>query len=134
MKNMQHILLYSDTYGVRLCLAFASLIWAVLLLWNGDTFVRETYSVMRQFAPEEVWGIAFLVHSLGTFYSLFWEEESSKVFVVDAVLGCVLFTTSAVSMLVAVYPPPAAISSEIVAAMASWWVFVRWNINNNKKG
>jgi hypothetical protein len=32
-------------------------------------------------------------------------------------------------MLMSVYPPPAAISAEIAAAFASWWVLVRFSVD-----
>lgn len=127
MDKIKNILLYNDLSTIRLFLAMSSIVWGILLFWQGDTFARPTYHVMGLIADELVWGGLFFIQGIVALYSLITEKETELVFFIDALLGCVLWTGSCIAMLMSVYPPPAAISAEITAAISSWWILVRYN-------
>lgn len=129
MKRVKQVLLESDLDSTRFFLALAATLWGVLLFWPDDTFSRQTYSVMKSIASEWVWASAFLVQGLLAFWSLFKSRNTIPFFLLDVLLGCVLWSSSCIAMLVSVYPPPAAISAEISAAFASWWVLVRYSLD-----
>jgi len=93
------------------------------------TFNRSTYSIMAKIASEEVWAVAFGVHSLLLIVSLFVRRHTILFF--DVIFGSLLWTVAVICMLFAVYPPPAAISSEVSSAIASWWILLTYDNNNN---
>lgn len=124
--RLKFLFLTASTDTVNLFLCVSSLLWAALLLWPGHTFDRPTYSMMGQLAPEVAWGIAHLIHSLAGLYALFLGRNNRTLFALDPVLGCFLWTTSAIAMCLSVYPPPAAIAPHIIGAFASWWLLVRY--------
>jgi hypothetical protein len=131
-RRYLHILFQSDLEATRLMLAWGAVFWAVMLFWPGDTFSRPTYTIMGSYASEHVWAAAFLLQGVVMMYSLICGYKSRITLVVDAVLGCILWTVSCLCMLASVYPPPAAISAEICAAVASWWVLVRYHLPPEK--
>ena len=127
LKTRLNLVLWgSDLIATRFFIATASLIWGFLLFWPGETFGRPTYDMMAKFASEPVWAILFTLHGVLSLYALLYNIKSKSLLVFDGVLGCLLWTGSCVAMLLSVYPPPAAISAEIVTAFASWWVLVRY--------
>lgn len=134
-ERLHHIMWRSDLEATRFSLALGSILWAGLLFWPGQLFSpeRQTYSVMSAIAPELVWATLFLVQGVAMFYSLVWGYKSSALFLSDAVLGCALWTTSTLACFVAhyqslsTYQPPAAMSYEVMGALASWWCLVRYS-------
>lgn len=139
--RLLHIMWYSDLEATRLSLAFGSFLWAALLLWPGDLFTptRATYTLMAQMASEEVWAAAFLVQGSTMLYSLLWGYKSRLTYIVDAMLGCALWTASTFACFLShyqsmsTYQPPAAMSYEVIAALASWWVLVRYSLPKKVK-
>lgn len=131
-ERLRFILWQTDLVGTRFFLAFGAIWWGILLLWEGETFSRPTYSLMATFASETVWGILFLLQGILAGIGLVLNKNNKPLFILDALLGCVLWTVSCLAMLWAVSPPPAAISSEISAAFAAWWVLVRYKVGDNK--
>lgn len=65
-------------------------------------------------------------------YSLLWGYKARWSFVLDALLGCILWTGSTLACFLAhyksiyTYQPPAAMSYEVIAAVFSWWHLVRY--------
>lgn len=116
-------------------LAVGSLLWAALLFWPGPLFTpaRTTYNLMSAMAREEIWGALFLLQGVVMIYSLLWGYRSKLSFVLDALLGCVLWTASTAACFIAhyhsieTYQPPAAMSYEVMGALASWWCLVRYS-------
>lgn len=139
-SRIAHIMWQSDLEATRFALAMGSLLWALFLFWPGELFnpSRTTYVVMAEIAPEGCWAAAFLVQGIVMLYSLLWGYRSKLSFVADALLGCVLWTTSTAACFIAhyhslaTYQPPAAMSYELVGALASWWCLVRYSLE--KKG
>jgi hypothetical protein len=84
---------------------------------------------------ETVWAVMFLAQGAATLWDVYTRGRMpfAATFVAN-LAGCALWTGSCVAMLFAVYPPPAAISMEIIAAYQSWWVFARTFVDwKNKK-
>ena len=65
-------------------------------------------------------------------WSLIYGYRSKALFVLDALLGAFLWSVSCWSMLLSVYPPPAAIAAELTSAVASWWMIVRYQIGDER--
>lgn len=131
----------------RLLLCMGSLTWAMLLGLPSDIFVpgRTTYTLMAAVAPERVWALAFLVHSIWGLYTLSTGVRNHVALTMDALLGCVLWTGSTLLCFAAHwpyhltgftnqlfnYPMPAAMSGELWVAVASWWHLVRYWAEEN---
>lgn len=140
-NRIKHILWCSDLEATRFGLAIGSLLWAVLLFWPGTLFTpeRTTYRLMAEVAQEEVWALAFLIQGFAMLYSLLWGYKSRISFTLDALFGCVLWTTSTLACFIAhyksiyTYQPPAAMAYELIGAMFSWWHLVRYSYQNKKQ-
>lgn len=123
--NANRIFWKSETEAIKLYIAMASLLWSFLLFWPGDTFSRPTYKLMAEFGSETTWAILFLVQGLAGLIVLLFKCKRTALAVLDSILGCILWTGSCMAMILSAYPPPAAISAEIVAAWFSWWLLLR---------
>lgn len=134
LKNVDHVMWRSDLLTTRFTLAIAALVWATLLLWPGQLFTpaRQTYHFMSEIASEEVWGALFALQGVVMIYSLIFNKINRYMWVLDGVLGCVLWTTATVACFAShwiigvSYSPPAAMSAEVALALASWWHLVRY--------
>ena len=148
VRTICSILIKDKMDITRLGLIFGSLLWAVLLLLPVELFPtaaqiaagkgRTTYALMATVATERFWGMAFLTNAIFSSLSLFCGIRSRITLLLDGVLGCLLWTGSTLLCFAAYwphnvglweaiisYPPPAAMSGEIVMAFYSWWHMVR---------
>lgn len=128
--RLRHMLMYGDLSMAKLILSLASILWALLLFWPGDTFgpTRTTYSLMAHWMSEMTWGALFLVHGVLSFWAILWCRNDAWLVIGDCVLGALLWTCSCSLMMFAYLPnnpPPAAISAEIILAILSWWFLIR---------
>ena len=115
----------SDLIATRLLLAFSEFLWAVMLLWPGDTFWRPTYHLMAALAPENVWACAFGITSCLQFRIVLGSRQHTLWAHYFALWNSLLWAVVVGSMLLSVYPPPAAIAGEISLTIAAAWVWVR---------
>ena len=122
---MSRVLFDSDLIITRLMLGFSELLWAILLLWPGDTFSRPTYHVMSEIASEEMWALVFLVTGAVQFTIVGMEHFHSTFARYFAAWNAALWTFVVVGMFLSVYPPPAAISGEVALMFAAVWIWIR---------
>jgi len=115
----------TDLTGVRLCLALSEFLWAIMLLWIGDTFGRPTYLGMSHVMREEGWALLFLVSGTIQISIVMQDDYHSRFARYFAGYNAVLWTFVVTSMLMSIYPPPAAISAEITMALVATWIWVR---------
>jgi len=125
IKAVSRVLWDSDLIASRVTLAMSEFFWAVMLLWPGDTFTRPTYSHMAMVISEEAWGILFLISSTTQLTIVLLDDLHSKFARYFAGWNAVLWGYTVFSMLLSVYPPPAAIGGEIALAFAALWIWVR---------
>ena len=121
MTKFWYTIFSYDLSAIRLVLFLSSILWGILLLWPGETFNRPTYEMMSMVMRETFWGIAFLIHGI----TGFWSSSSTKLMYANNLLGSFLWLGSSILMLFSVYPPPAAISGELILSLASVWLFIR---------
>lgn len=134
MERARFALLCSDMLATRLWLAFGSLIWAALLFWPGDLFdgTRQTYVVMARMGSETLWASMFLLNGAAALVTLLLPVRNRLLLVLDAFLGCALWTAATLACFSAhfngwsTYNPPAAMSAEVVAMLASWLHLIRY--------
>ena len=115
----------SDLVATRMVLAMAEWVWAILLLWPGETFDRPTYKLMAHVMPEEAWALAFALMAVTQTTIILTESFHSLYAKAFAGINAVIWLFVVASMLLSVYPPPAAISGEIALALAAVWIWVR---------
>ena len=115
----------SDLVASRVSLAIAEALWGIMLGWPGDTFSRPTYRIMAHIANEEAWAIIFLL-SASTQITIVMMESFHTAFArYFAAWNATLWVVIIVSMLLSVYPPPAAIAGEIALTMSACWIWLR---------
>ncbi len=122
---ISHAIFDTNLTGVRLCLALSEFLWAIMLLWVGDTFGRPTYLGMAHVMREEGWALLFLVSGTIQVSIVMQEDYHSRFARYFAGYNAVLWTFVVTSMMMSVYPPPAAISAEITMALVATWIWVR---------
>lgn len=145
---LKYILMRDSTLMTRMGLAVGSLLWSIQLALPIELFPpaaqlavgkgRTTYSIMAV-VPENVWAILFLIHAIWSLYTILTGVRNVVTLAADGVLGCILWTGSTLACFAAYwphelpfldalahYPPPAAMSGEVVMALFSWWHMIRF--------
>ena len=120
-----HALFDTDLTAIRLSLAMSEFVWAVMLLWAGDTFSRPTYTLMARVMVEEGWAVLFLLSAVIQLSIVAMEDYHSRFARYFAAYNAALWGFVVVSMLLSVYPPPAAVSAEVTSALFAGWIFIR---------
>lgn len=124
-KSLSRILWESDLTGSRFTLALGEFFWAIMLLWPGDTFGRPTYTHMASIMIEEYWGLVFLVSSVIQLSIIVKNQQHTLWAWYFAGWNCFFWGYTVWSMLVSVYPPPAAIGGEIAMAFCAGWIWLK---------
>lgn len=151
-KHLMYDLAFeSDLKAIRFMLGLGALLIGLGFLWPVPVFPteaqltagtgRHTYTLMAQMAPEWVWGTAFLLQGLIMTWSLILDYRNKYLLWFDACFGSLLWTLAIGACYLAYWPgvdnfmsyrPPAIMGGEVAAALASWWVFVRYNIGDRR--
>ena len=125
LDGMSRALFDSDLIASRLALFIAEALWAVMLLWPGDTYDRPTYSEMSKLAPELVWALAFGISAVLQICMVMYQLCGRTWAHTFAAWNAALWCASVVLMLKGVYPPPAAIGGEVALAASALWIAIR---------
>ena len=133
-EKLYHLFNETDLIATRFMLSLGSLFWGAMLLFPGETFSRPMFTVLSEVMPEIFWGILFLISGFAGLYSLFCGYVKKILIVIDSLLGCFLWTSITIGMLLSAFTvgnnssAPAAASPAIVLAMESWWILIRYPI------
>lgn len=141
-SRLKYLLWKADLEMTRLVLAVGSILWALLLLLPGQLFTQErtTYLIMSKIGSEVTWGVLFLLQGLVMLYSLLYGYRSKVYFCVDALLGCILWTTATLACFAShyhgwvTYKPPAAMAYDLIGVLTSWWCLVRYSLEKEQVG
>lgn len=125
LKTLTRILWDTDLIASRFTLAVGEFAWAVMLLWDGNSFDRPTYAHMALVMNEEIWGLVFVFSGVTQLSILLLNDFHSKFARYFAGWNSMLWSYTVWSMLASVYPPPAAIGGEIALALAALWIWIR---------
>ena len=125
VARLAEVLFDTDLVGVRVTLACAEVLWAITLLWPGDTFARDTYALMRAMMSESLWGLLFALTAWTQWSLVIIGDFRCRFARYFAAWNALLWLTVTATMYLSVYPPPAAISGETALALAACWIFVR---------
>jgi len=115
----------SDLVSSRITLAIAELAWAIMLFWPGETFNRPTYTMMSHVAPELAWSFIFLITAFFQFTIVALDDYHSVFSRYFAAYNAGMWLFVVGSMLVSVYPPPAAVGGEIALMFTAVWIWLR---------
>ena len=115
----------SDLIASRITLALGEFFWAIMLLWTGNTFGRPTYTHMASVMSEEAWGLIFLISCFTQLTIVLMDDLHSRFARYFACWNALLWSYTVVSMLLSVYPPPAAIGGEMAMALSAIWIWLR---------
>lgn len=130
----------ADLIATRMTLALAEVLWAILLWWPGEIFDRAAYAGMHSVMGEHAWGLVFALSAAtqaGIVAMGHCNWGYARVF---AGWNCVLWFYVVGSMLLSVYPPPAAIAGEIAMTVCAFWVWMRpillcaWTARSHREG
>ncbi len=119
------LIFFSDLHATRFTLGLAETIWAITLLWEGDTFTRPTYTQMSHVMTEEAWGFVFILSAVTQFGIVLKGDYHSRFATYFAGWNAALWMFVTISMYMSVSPPPAAISGEAALTFAAAWVWIR---------
>jgi len=125
MNSLSKALWDTDLVGVRVTLSLAEFLWALMLFWPGDTFGRPTYRLMEQTLPELAWACLFLVSAILQISIVLRQEYHTEFARSFAGWNACMWAYCIGSMLLSVYPPPAAIGGEIALSVSAGWVWLR---------
>lgn len=124
-RALSHALFDSDLIATRITLTVAELLWSVMLLWPGDTFARPPYEVMGVIAREECWAVVFALSAVTQFTIVMQQDYYTRWAHYFSAWNALLWSTAVISILLSVYPPPAAIGGEIALALGASWIWAR---------
>ncbi len=125
LNSICHALFDTEMVIIRIALAVSSWLWSALLFWPGDTFGRPTYLGMSHVMSEEAWALVFLFDAVAQITIVLQQDFHSRFARYFAGFNAALWVYVVGSMLVSVYPPPAAISAEITMAIFAFWIWIR---------
>ena len=125
LRALSRALWDTDLVGVRLTLFIGEMFWAVMLFWPGDTFGRPTYRLMEVTMSEMAWAGVFLLSAITQLTIVLLEDFHSTFARYFAGWNACLWAYCVGSMLLSVYPPPAAIGGEIALMVSAIWVWAR---------
>lgn len=125
LQGISRALWDSDLIASRVSLSIAEFMWATMLLWPGDTFGRPTYKIMSHVMNEEAWGLILLLSAATQITIVMVENFHGYCARLFASWNACLWVFLVLSMLLSVYPPPAAIGGEMALALAAVWIWIR---------
>lgn len=141
-SRLAYLFWRSDMEMTRFGLALGAVVVGLLLLWPGQLFTegRTTYLLMGKIMPEVCWGSLFVVQGVVMIYSLLYGYRSKIFFVVDALMGCVLWSSMVLLCFMShfiyssgEYQPPAAMGYDLVGTFMSFWHLVRYSLERKPK-
>lgn len=150
--RLMHIAFGSDLLAVRFYLAVGAIFVGLGFLWPSTIFpnpesmtagARATYLYMAKLLPEWAWGGLFFTQGATMLWSLLAGHRSRWLLWLDAVFGCVLWSTAILSCYAAYWPGwshlfdykmPAIMGGELATVIASWWVLVRYSFDDERDG
>ena len=125
ISSISKVMWDTDLIASRMTLALSEFFWAMMLFWPGDTFERPTYSHMATIMNEEMWGILFLVSAVTQITIVLNNTIHSAFARYFAGWNAILWVYTVTSMILSVYPPPAAIGGELALSLGAVWIWLR---------
>ena len=125
INTLTEVLWDSELTSSRVLLSMGELFWGIMLLWEGETFNRLPYERMSGIMEENSWAFVFLLSSIIQLYIVMIDKYHSRFSRYFACWTAVLWSYVSVSILLSIYPPPAAIGGELALAISAIWIWIR---------
>jgi hypothetical protein len=125
LLSLSRALWDSELIATRISLFLAELLWAVMLIWPGDTVDGDDYALMHIIAQEGFWAVIFTTTAMLQLLIVLTDNLHSKFARYFAAWNAFLWLYVSFSMLFTVYPLPAAIAGNIALAFAACWICIR---------
>lgn len=137
MHKMLWIARYGDTSPATIASMLSAFLWAICLLFPGDTIARPTYRHMGEVAVETTWIGVFLFIGVSQAWRLSVGRKGEGkigdiINLSIKVIAATVWTYVAIACLIAQYPPAAAMADCIVIAGGCWWDFARYEVTPSK--
>lgn len=120
----------SDSTSVRFVLMMAELIWAITLLWPGETFERPVYAAMAALFNENIWGMALLATAFGQLALIIYGRYNNVPSLIFAAWNVLLWWFIVIGMYDSVGP---LISGEVALAIAASWILCKTGTNRKER-
>lgn len=134
-EKLQKILAGLFSYspiGIKYAVACASLLWGIILLLPNEAYTITLFDGMNHLLAENQWGLLFLFHGLISFFCTITHKKDLVAFVLDVTYGMILWTTVTVALVVSSKIIPAHLSAQIVLAICTIWLFIRFNLQKGQ--
>lgn len=128
LRKILQILFEPHPEGTRYTIAFASILWGVLLLLSNEAYSIPLFRAMSTLMPEIAWGLMFVLHGILALFFLFSNKKNIWAFIFDVTYGMLLWTTATVSLIVSSVIIPAHLSAQIILSLCTLWLFIRFNL------
>lgn len=118
----------ADTSTIRLILAWASLLYGLVLLWSlfigHPTFQRPFFALMAWYGPEWAWAALFFIHWFGVHWRLFDVYSRPAWALAVNGLGFMLWFISTLSVnLAAQILTPSTVLEWTMCAASAWALY-----------
>jgi hypothetical protein len=126
-SHLTDLLLRGDLALARATVAFASLLWAAILLFGGPQFDRPSYVYLAQIASQQTWGAMFgIVGLVQMIRVIFKTPVTSGVYACfAAALIAWLWCAVAAALALSIQPPPGMVAGNVAVAALSALIFIR---------
>lgn len=124
-RILRDIILGSDTTTIRILLANASLVWAIMLMTQPQMLYYPMFDIMRVIGGSQLWAAAFFFHFIGVYWRAYDTHPKQNSCVLINAYGFFLwfFTTVATNYYAGFMNPGTAL--ELVICGASAWALYK---------
>lgn len=132
-RILRDIVLGSDTTTIRILLANASLVWAVMLITQPQMLYYPMFDIMRVIGGSEFWTAAFFFHFIGVYWRAYDTHPKLNSCMWINAYGFLLwfFTTVATNYYAGFLNPGTALELVICGA-AAWALYKTGSIENKR--
>lgn len=124
VNSLSRSLWETDLISSRIILAMGEFFWAIMLMWDGNTFNRPAYAHMATVMSENMWATVFFLSAITQIVIVVSGNLHGVCARWFAFWNMILWMYTVVAMLLAVYPPPAA-GGEIALTISAIWIWIR---------
>ncbi|WP_396189877.1 hypothetical protein [Flavobacterium sp.] len=126
------VLIRDSMQPLRLLVALCSLTWAVSLFLPGEAFSEAPYTIMAAIAPENLWGMFFLMIGIANWVIVCKGLFLQRTLIVVSFITCLVWTVSISAIFYSYWIeptlnsffPPTHMASDFWIATTAWWLLV----------
>lgn len=117
------VMLFSQTASTRFWFGLVGIGFSSYMISSSTIHSPiSEYQLLLQIAPDWVWAIGFLTHGCALIYGVLTHTYNKLLMVLEGILGTVVWTTSAVVIVIT----QNTIGAQAAAALIAVWLLVRY--------